>query len=329
MQARKSCVGGCIFLKNKQRKDLKNMALDDFINNIAIKQLASRPFWTINKEKMPVDFYAFKNTGKIYGATGPESLATLYEILDFFMNLDTPMLPSTFVYSLDCKRDNIVILDIESKCPENIKQKFFSQLPFCYADVSMSGKGMHMMFPCPELDEITEKKIVMKEEHGYYEILLNHYCSFTLNTIYTEKGRWKNQNEFLNIWNELKSKQKICTIQAIDFDKNFKIDKKRIEPVVTAVASNMKVRILKTPSDYENDYSRYEYAMTCVVKNALEILLGMPLFASLNITFEEKLYIIYLTVKDIVPYRPKHDEIRDDMPWLIYLAYRVYVQSYN
>lgn len=305
------------------------MALEDFINNIAVKQLASRPFWTINKDKMPVDFNVFKTQGRVFGATGSGSLTTLHDILDFFMSMNTPVLPSSFVYSLDCKRDGVVILDIESKCPENIKQKFLSTLPCCYADISMSGKGAHMMFPCPALDEITQKKTVMKEEHGYYEILLSHYCSFTLNTINVQHGRWKNQSEFLKIWNDLKSKQKIYTVNNINFDKNFRIDKNRISPVITAVASNMKCKVLKSPEDYKNDYSRYEFGIIGSVKNSLAFVSSIPVIDRLNLTFEEKLYITYLVAKDIIPYRPKHDEIRDDMPWLMYLAYKSYTQVYK
>ena len=77
--------------------------------------------------------------------------------------------------------EDYLFLDIEPKCPYNIK-KHLLQLPYVYGETSMSGKGIHLLIPKPNnINDYPDAliKTQLKEDHGYYELLVNHYATFT------------------------------------------------------------------------------------------------------------------------------------------------------
>ena len=304
------------------------MSLQNLLTNIAVKQLAVRPFWTINmSNKAPMDFNYFRYTGKIAGAIDSKALTDLYTLMDFFKT-EHNSVPQQFVYSLDCKRDGICILDIESKCPEDIKQKLLSELPYVYGDISMSGHGAHLMFPCPELDEITSSKIVMKEEHGWYEILLAHYVTFTDNTL--PERDYKDQTKFLELWNTLKATQKLASKEGFDISKNRpEYNFSNYNALVANTKSRFKAKFTKRPIDYNNDMSKYEFAVVGSLKIALLTMLDFPIYHNLNLDLNQKVWIVFELAQEILEPRPKHDEFRDNMPWLLYITYNSFVTSYE
>lgn len=304
------------------------MSLQTLCENIAVRQLALRPFWTINMNgKIPMDFKYYRLTDKTLGATGDMSLVPMQEIIDYFMTkCKPPVIPQQFVYSLDCKRDGVVILDIEAKCPDDIKQDLIQNLPYCYGDISMSGNGAHLMFPCPPLDDITSNKVVMKEEHGWYEILLCHYCSFTLNTL--PKKDFKDQTAFLQLWNDLAAKQTVSVKDDFDITANRPdFDFPEYTSFYANIKARFKSRFLKTIDDYNGDYSRYEFAVLGSLKFALQSMQDFPFYSHLNLDLNQKVWIVYEIATEVLEYRPKHDEYRDNMPWLLYSAYNAFARQ--
>lgn len=296
------------------------MSLQTLIDNPYIQQLADKPFWTVNIHgKMPMDFKGFLTDQQIRGAKDKSCLVSMTQILNYFMSLPTPATPEQFVYSLDCMRDNVVILDIESKCPEDIKRRLMTELPYVYGDISMSGNGAHLMFPCPPLDELTSKKIVMKEEHGWYEILLQHYCSFTLSTLPPSNLDTNDQTAFLKLWDELREQQKLFEKKDVDVtlqrpDLSFKECRQLKADILARFRSTFK----KTLEDYNNDNSRYEFGVISSLKFAQLNILGYPQYAKLDLSENQRIWIIYELLPKILEPRPKHEETRDGMPWLLW-----------
>lgn len=289
--------------------------IQDFINNETIRSLATKPYWTVNVDgKKPLDILEFDKSGTIRGAKSEQCLTDLDNLLRIVNGI-----PKQFVYSLNANRDNIVVLDIEKTCPDDIKAKLL-QLPFLYGDISMSGLGCHLVLPCPPLDEVTINKVAMKEEHGYYEILLNHYVTFTNYTIFPQFTAENAPVKFTEIWDNLRQKQHDVVKKDFDADiDDVDLDFPMYETIEEAVVSNFRNRFKKTPEDFNNDMSRYEFAVIGSVRYSLNLVLSFPIFER-NVKLDELqcVAIIYRIVAKILPHRKKHEELRDGKPLLLY-----------
>lgn len=300
--------------------------IQDFISNSTILQLAAKPYWTVNIDgKKPLDIKAYVSENKIKGAENESCLTDLSNLLKILN-----VVPNQFVYSLNAVRDNIVVLDIEKDCPDDIKAQLL-KLPFLYGDISMSGKGYHLIFPCPALNEITVNKTVMKEEHKYYEILIHHNVTFTNNTIFPQYDTTNAPIQFQQIWDALLATQKIATKSII----NMNIDDIDLSfpqyPVIKdAIIRNFRQRFKKTPEYYNNDMSRYEFAVIGSVRISTELILSVPVFAKrLSLSDEQKIMLVYNVVSDVLEPREKHKEIRDGKPILLYQTYNSFVTTYK
>lgn len=292
--------------------------IQDFINNETIRNLAVKPYWTVNIDgKKPLDILEFDKSGTIRGAKSEQCLTDLDNLLRIVNGI-----PKQFVYSLNAVRDNIVVLDIEKTCPDDIKNKLL-QLPFLYGDISMSGLGCHLVLPCPALDDLTVNKIAMKEEHGYYEILLHHYVTFTNYTIFPQFTAENSPVNFTEIWNDLRQKQRDLVKKDFDADiDNVNLDFPQYETIEEAVVANFRNRFKKTPEDFHNDMSRYEFAVIGSVRYSLNLVLSFPIFArTVELDELQCVAMIYRIVTKILPHRKKHEELRDGKPLLLYQVF--------
>lgn len=301
--------------------------IQDFISNPVIQYLAQKPYWTVNIDgKKPLDIKAYDADKTIRGAQNESCLTDLNDLLRI-----VNAIPKQFVYSLNAKRDNIVVLDVEKTCPDDIKAKMLL-LPFLYGDISMSGKGYHLVFPCPPLDETTINKVVMKEEHGYYEILIqSHYVTFTNNTIFPQYTAANAPFQFQEIWDELKAQQRIATKNIIDIDpENTKLDFPQYNVLKDAIKRNFKSRFKKKPEDFGGDMSRYEFAVIGSVKVSMNLMLDLPFFSrTVKLDDTQKIMLVYNTVTELLEHRAKHDQIRDGKPLLLYQTYNSFVTNYT
>lgn len=292
--------------------------IQDFINNPVIRTLAAKPYWTVNIDgKKPLDILEYEKTGIIRGAKNEYCLTDLSNLLRIVNNI-----PAQFVYSLNAARDGIVVLDIEKTCPDDIKQHML-ELPFLYGDISMSGNGYHLVFPCPSLDELTYNRTAMKEDHKYYEILLNHYVTFTNNTIFPQFTANNAPISFQTVWDNLKQKlhntlkkNYSCDITEVN------LDFPQYETIKNAVIANFTNRFRKTVDDYHGDMSRYEFAIIGSVRYSLSMILEFPIFArTVNLSEIQQIAAVYDIVTQLIPHRPKHDEQRDGKPMLLYQVF--------
>lgn len=300
--------------------------VQDFFNNHAIRYLAPKPYWTVNIDnKKPLDIVAYDKSKIIRGARDDNCLTTLSDLLRII-----GAIPKQYVYKLDAVRDKIVILDIEKTCPDDIKAELLKS-PFIYGDISMSGNGFHLVFPCPALDQITANKTVMREEHGYYEILINHNVTFTNNTIFAQYNTTNAPTQFQQIWDDVKASQRVATKNDFDMDiDSVNLDFPQYNMLKDAIIRNFKQRFKKTPDDFFGDMSRYEFAVIGSVRVSTDRMLDMPIFAKkISLDQTQKIVLVYKIVEEILEPRAKHAEKRDGKPMLLYQTYNSFVTDYD
>lgn len=284
-------------------------AYPEFYTNPAILKLADKKRWTIsNDKKMPLDVRGVLTEGRVYGALYPDerSLASLGTICHYFPITDN------VTFYLDVLLDDVIVLDIEPTCPEPLKSKL-AAAPALYKEVSMSGKGIHLLLPKPKnFDDfpILKKKTALKHEKGYYEFLLNHYVTFTRKSFKIKEDDSEDINKHFT---DLAS-------NAI-YREREKIILEDEEPEIPQkdrlIDHLMRMDYKKTLKDFNDDWSRYEFGYLAFLYYKLDRLLNSQLFDREKQTEETMSWLLYLTAKEKLPYRPKHDEKRNGMPWLL------------
>lgn len=286
---------------------------DDFYNNPVICAIADNERWTVSdKNKKPIDMFSFEYRNQIHGAlfTNELSLVTLPKLKNILPNA------TNNTYFLDAMVDKIVILDIEPKCPEPIKKQLL-KLPYIYGETSMSGKGYHLVFPLPQIIEkypIAAAKKVLKENNGYYEILMHHWVTFTRNSIPCHTKKTK----FEKLFEKMASEQKDHIRHDIDIEKIKPDNIPRYEQIIEAL---MRQTYQKTSVDFYNDMSRYEYATIGFFYYKLEnILSAIKKYEHHDYTDNEKAWLLYVVIEQKIKYREKHDTLRSGLPWLLYLT---------
>lgn len=289
----------------------------DFYQNPFIQSIKDNKKWTISdKDKMPIDIYALIYQHQIIGAKYTNEIC-LTDLDTICKEVPTA---ANHAYYLDALIDGFVVLDIEPKCPDDLKEKFMN-LDYIYGEISMSGNGIHLIFPLPDcISEypIAQKKIVLKEKHGYYEILLNHYVTFTRNTIKPASGSEK----FETIFRELAKEQ-------VDYSAEKDVDVSELEPenipfkddiISLLVKQNYK----KTPDDFENDMSVYEFARIGFLHYKLKQILKVSRIKKAHTyTDNEKAWLLFEAASQVIPHRAKHDEKRLKLPWLLFVSQQV------
>ncbi len=295
-----------------------------FVANTTIQTLMPRERWTVvTNKKKPIDMYSYLLHGRLEGAKWQDeySLVTLEKLYQTFPTA------TNYTYFLDALMDGIVILDIEPTCPQELKEKMLRMDNILYAETSMSGKGVHLVFKLPK--HILKKypdaqgKIVFKDkEHGYYEILLSHYISFTGNLIeLPEKDDTQTDvMVFEELFERMASEQRVA--QRLSDEELDEI----AEPETEYCA--MLLEKLKTcgvyyenrPNIPRHDMSGYEYGFACHMYRQLYQLCNISYVkAEHTYTKSEMAWLIYEATKEVLPFRAKHEEYRNGLPWLLHV----------
>ena len=311
----------------------------EFYNNPTIKKLAGKEKWTFSTTKAlskddpakkPMDINAFAESGKLIGASftdGNKPFTTLERVCEII-----PEVTNNTFY-LDYMEDNIVVLDIEPSCPQDIKEKLL-KLPYLYGETSMSGKGYHLIFETPKIaskyPDAMGKDRLTHPDH-YYEIMLNHYITFTRNTLPIQLET-SDISEFEDLFESLAAhaKAKLDT-EKIQIDN---IDTSEI-PYFKDVFNTMRYQKPKlTYEEYvkreqakENEMDRkdtslsgYEYSVLGFYYNCLEKLLFTNIAHGYEYTDKEKAIIIFKVAQENLDHREKHDTVRNGMPFLLYIV---------
>lgn len=303
-----------------------------FFTHPLIQRIAGIKRWTCSgcngiTEKIPLDAWAYYDKHIIVGAKTWDEMCLMdlksawriwsYEFPD--RNAPVPM-----AFFLDWMETGLVCLDIEPECDPNLRNRLL-RLPFLYGDFSLSGKGFHLMFNVPKelFDRYpdAQKKVRMQSQDGTYEILLQHYMTFTGNMLYAMAPP-EDMSLFYTLFEDLCKRQKPA-VKEIDID----CDLMPLEAIPYQQFLMPRIRrgihMTKTPEDFES-LSNYEFSWISNIMNTVyTILRQKPAYIhGHKYTEQEIIMLIYYTAKDLIPYREKHDTFRDGMPWVMHMAYK-------
>lgn len=289
------------------------------LNEPIFDRMKKKSLWTVSsvKNKMPLDLQWFiqhqNQPDAIKGAKflDHRSLGTYQELQEAIPNHRT----ATYYYNMNV--EDYLFLDIEPKCPEHIK-KHLLQLPYVYGEKSMSGKGIHLLLPKPKnIKDYPDAlvKVQLQEEHGYYELLINHYATFTGDTIPLPTKI----NDFTEILYKSLAEKAVAT-KSIELMDSTLVDIDDIPYSQEIIELTLRKPFDKTPEDYNelDDYGRpkkgnkFEFGLMNYYSHRIYQRSKLDVFKSHEYSDQELLTILYHIVKEELEHRTKHDEIRHD-----------------
>lgn len=174
--------------------DEAHMRWPGFYSNPAIQELGQYPMWTVTDptDKKPCSFramiegrtYQDKKTGELVipGARATESddRTTLDDLVSSLPNA------SNNSFWLLGAEHGYVVVDIEKTASDETRSRLL-ELPWVYAERSMSGTGIHLLVPYPEklFDELENAAVkpAIKSFDNTWEVLVNHWVTFTRDVI--------------------------------------------------------------------------------------------------------------------------------------------------
>lgn len=336
-----------------------------FMQNPLVTHLASDPHWTVsNDQKRPINARILLESGNVVNARPEDNPLVTLDKLDASTELDAV----NRAYRLRARENRVMVIDVEPHAPESMKQNILD-FPSHYTELSKNG-GVHVMILVPEdcinddnrymFDDLSVFKEPVPKEEGkqargaYYEVLFNdHYVTFTKKMLTQKPCVDYNQNheakaaltKFLATIVELdqqkKQEREIAKKYRIQLMEDFLEDDRQenvdkfleLKPFEKARTKAEE----KDISDFGGDGSRYEMS----VANGLafhaisthELIKDTMSFREMaeKLSAQDLVYAIFLLLKDAVPYREKHDEDRDGLPWLLFTSKRAYefVQAQN
>lgn len=318
--------GNFVYRPMNENKFNPYQYFNQFYGNPAVQKIAQNQRWTMStNKKMPIDMKVLLEEHRIQGASiygDHNPYISLYELTD---NLPTAI---NATYSLNAMLDGIVILDIEPKCPDNIKLEML-QLPFLYAEVSMSGNGIHLILPAPyETDDdktIVQTCAAMQEENKWYEFLINHNITFTKRVLVDYYGNVLTGGN-ANVrkwWDPLVKKAKDRHIYKTTNGEEL-LEEPEIyakEEILDAVINRTR-EYGKTLDDFKGNHSSYEFGMFSYYSK--HVLNYIKTIRNHTYTDNEIIWLLYLCVKEKLEPRDKHNELRNGIPYLLYSAERIY-----
>ena len=308
--------------------------------------------WCVSKDKVPLDLFALER-GYEWGASNKRSHSS-YEDYNKAKEIGLKhKLPITLM--VDSEKLNIYVIDIEKTCPEEIRQGILNALKqnITYIETSLSGKGFHLVvgLNAPQMLKTAKYK-------KWFEILTNHHCTFTENELsFDDAFNYQiDTNEYITddekdveLLNALStslspiefydligdSKVNLNTANSDEFD-----DFKRVAATFDGRHADLfnilcDVDYTKTvDGDFFGDYSRYEFGyaskLTYAAKRISEDMIDNRLnHYDLKLTREQHIMIVFMVLKQSLPYRAKHDEFRNGLPWLLYTAQQVYDKTFS
>lgn len=308
-----------------------------FFTHPIIQRIAGLKRWTCSgcngiAEKVPLDAWWYIDVGAIKGAkTWDENclmdLKSAWRTWYPEFNISSSNEPVPMAFFLDWQETGLLCLDIEPTCDPALRDRLL-RLPFLYGDFSLSGKGFHLIFEVPQ--ELFSKypdaqnKVRMQSKDGTYEILLQHYMTFTGNMLcqLCPPNQMENMSLFYQIFEELCERQKPA-VKEIQLD----CDMAPLDtvPYAKSLIPRIKrcIKMKKTRSDFES-LSNYEFSWVSNIMHATYTILKLrpPYTHGHRYTEQEIILLIYYIAKELIPYRDKHETYRDGMPWVMHMAYK-------
>jgi hypothetical protein len=312
----------------------------DFYDNPTIKRLGRNRRWAISgrlgddgedKGKAPISMtpfvhptlYSWEPHVPVFGNSAqPHQMVTLDELCELVPHA------ANCAYRVNEPFDGVIVLDIEKDVDPALRERLLA-CDWVYGETSMSGQGIHLVVPTPQdmRSRFPEAmtKTVCKLFSGTVEVLLDHWVTFTRNVI--ERPADHGTASLTDILAPEMERMRNVSVDAVDVS--------ALEPDSAGYRTSLPLfqgsynepdpRYRRKLEDYDNDVSRMEFAL--FMRVAKYVALSAKAFAGTSgivLSDSELVWIVYRIAKQHLEWRPKHDELRLGVPYLLNQAQRAY-----
>ncbi|WP_405824550.1 hypothetical protein OG705_30025 [Streptomyces sp. NBC_00838] len=318
-----------------------------FYGNPAIRTLASACRWTISgqigeeapgdstkppKRKAPIDVRhllagctsSCKHPGPLRGAfaLGETCLLTLDEL-----TAAIPKAANTAFY-LQAQTDGLLVLDIEADCPPAVATDLLRLPGILYSELSMSGQGFHLVMPLPKNFHdfrVAAGKRVLREEHGWYELLLDHWLTFTRQPVPDRIMAHVNaatgapaHASIEDLYAQLAGNaSESSSASASDVDTSEDMpDIPYSQAIIEQTLASARHQF-RDPGDFNHDMSRWEFSVLASLYGWMRTQLRAYSALGVEYSTGDTAWLLYKTALDVIPARPKHSERRNGRPFLL------------
>lgn len=311
-----------------------------FYDNPTIKRLGKNRRWAISgrlgddgedKGKAPISMtpfihptlYSWEPCVPVFGNSAqPHQMVTLDELCKLVPHA------TNCAYRVNEPFDNVIVLDIEKNVDPALREQLLA-CDWVYGETSMSGQGIHLVVPTPP-DMRTRfpeamTKTVCKLFSGTVEVLLDHWVTFTRNVI--NKPTNHGTASLTDILAPEMERMRNLAVEAVDVSalEPDSAGYKTSLPVFQGSYNEPDERYKRTLEYYDNDMSRMEFALFMrVAKYVARFANEYAGTSGIVLSDSERVWIIYKIAKDHLTHRPKHDELRLGVPYLLNQAQRAY-----
>ncbi|MGW0901216.1 hypothetical protein ACWD0G_30285, partial [Streptomyces goshikiensis] len=318
-----------------------------FYGNPAIRTLASACRWTISgqigeatpddptkppKRKAPIDVQhllagctsSCKHVGPLRGAFALDEtcLLTLDEL-----TVAIPNAANTAFY-LQAQTDGLLVLDIEADCPSGLATDLLRLPGILYSELSMSGRGFHLVMPLPKNFHdfpVAADKRVLREEHGWYELLLDHWLTFTRQPVPERIAAHVNAAAVAPAFASIEdlyaqlavNASKSSGASASDVDTAEDMPDIPYAQAIVEQALASAHHQLRDPGYFNHDMSRWEFSVLASLYGWVRTQLRAYSALGVEYSTGDTTWLLYKVALDVIPARPKHSERRNGRPFLL------------
>jgi hypothetical protein len=318
-----------------------------FYGNPAIRTLASACRWTISGQigeeipdgpgkpptrKAPIDVRhllagcnsSCKHAGPLRGAFAPDEtcLLTLDELTAAIPNA------ANTAFYLQAQADGVLVLDIEADCPPAVATDLLRLPGTLYSELSMSGRGFHLVMPLPKNFHdfpVAVGKRVLREAHGWYELLLDHWSTFTRQPvpdhIVAHVDAAITAPAFASI-EDLYAQLAVNARESADASASAVGTTEDMPdiPYSQAIVEQTQASArhqLRDPGDFNHDLSRWEFSVLASLYGWMRTQLRAYNALGVEYSTGDITWLLYKAALDVIPVRPKHSERRNGRPFLL------------
>lgn len=318
-----------------------------FYGNPAIRTLASACRWTISgqigeetlddpikppRRKAPIDVRhlldgctsSCKHAGPLRGAFALDEtcLLTLDELTAAIPNA------ANTAFYLQAQTDGLLVLDIEADCPPGVAADLLRLPGILYSELSMSGQGFHLVMPLPKNFHdfpIAADKRVLREEHGWYELLMDHWSTFTRQPV---PDRIVVNVDAATTVPAFASLEDLYAQLAVKASESSGVSASAVDtaeympdiPYSQAIVEQTLARAsrqLRDPGDFNHDMSRWEFSVLASLYGLMRPQLRAYSALGVEYSTGDTAWLLYKAAVDVIPARPKHSERRNGRPFLL------------
>lgn len=306
-----------------------------FYGNRLVQALAGTPRWSISgqigddesgKHKAPLDLQHFLQTGRVRGAWATDA-RTCVNLDELVKAIPTATNNAFFVKA---SLDAVMVIDIEKECPPPIAAALLQLPEVEYRETSMSGLGFHLLLPLPAAffdgphAAATANALVLREEHGWYEILLEHWVTFTrqpvagdaavLHTPPAQNPEFRSAADLLTHLAGLRKTSASAQASSIQVQ----LAQPEIPGFADVVAQTLLNFQPKKLAVFNDDLSRWEFSTLCLLHSRLSYVLQSATYEYRHdYTDEERAWLLYRAGQQVIPHRDKHDQSRNGRPFIL------------